>query len=677
MNGMKTNNASVALKLAAKYSTNAPSFTDVMTKVKEVLAEAFTPEQHVYISHAPRSAWSLETLPEMLESWIEAEKVVINGRKPIDEVMLFSLPGIGITLDEKLFSQSVTQIEPFGGIYVSSVSCTLVDSGSMMAAKQTNNESMLKLPGGGVVHSFFCPVPDPVFANLSKTMMQSPFFKRNFEAFYLGAFDMYKPGIYQALITHVMAAMMRGPVSQRQNEIKNIEANLLRDVGDARAVVCPRCGLGPYFNRNCALLGTHHGDVIPGSNEKVSNACGGCGFFAEHMSEWKPWDGKLHESCYPKISISHSLTTQNAKLVSDFIWALNITWQKTAQSILKDTSDCKFTANVLSNPLELALACVTLGKKLSENDVQHLLDETIARHLIVHLRCRGAINNEDLRTIGQDYADNILGVTKTAQKPTGFDDEEPLFVINGQPKFQAYNDLDPNWVRSKTEDILNILELAERVMTVCDLYDKVPESERIMLVLKELESGSPEKIIDAICSKPFIPLEINDDRCWAMLVQGLSHLQADKRRKENDSGNVIWRLPLADMHYIYSIIPERERAIYQLRLAPKTAYLNSQGDIRFRIEAMSPNPAGFIRHLTSIKCYNIHSESKVRYHILRKAAFTHPDKLYAFASLFGNTFNMSYYTKNIDMKDERICDSINKYYIKITEEKKQKIKSDM
>jgi hypothetical protein len=672
MNGMKTNNAATALKLAAKHAVKAPSFTDFMIKVKEALEVPFSPEEKVYITYAPRSAWSLETLPEMIESWIPAAAAVIDNRKPIDEVMLFTLPGIGITLDEQAFSQSVTQLEPFGGLYVSSVSCTLVDSGSMMAAKESKNEAMLKLPGGGVVHTFFCPVPDPVFGKLSKLMMRSPFFNRTFEAFYLGAFDMYVPGIYQALITHVMAALMRGPVAQRQNKIKNMEADLLREVGDIPAVICPNrhCGLGPYFNRNCAMLGTHHGDAIAGSNEKVSNACGGCGFYADHMSGWKKWDRKLPVSCYPEMSDHKPLTTQNAKLFSDFIWALNATWQRSARDILKETSGGKFTANILKNPLKLALACVTLGVEMSENDIQHLLDETISRHLITHLKTTHyGIDDGMLRSYGQTFADRILGIPGNTQVPTDFDAEEPPFVVNGQPNFQSYSGLDPNWVRIKLEDILNIIELSRRVKSVCDSYDEVPEEDRIGLILKDLEAGNPEKLMEAICSKPFIPPFIEDDRCWAMLAQGLYHLQADKRRREDVDGNVIWSLPVANMDYVYSVIPERERAIYLQRLAPKNAYLNAQGNARLTVEARAPNPAGYLRQINSVGSLN--SIECERYHTLRKAAFTHPEKLYAFAEKVilpvreGKRFQMPNYTKGIDLKDERVRNAIRGFYIMI------------
>jgi len=664
MNGNKTNNAATALKLAAKHAVKAPSFTDFMTKVKDALEVPFTPEQRVYITHAPRSAWSLETLPEMIESWIPAAAMVISNRQPIDEVILFTLPGIGITLDDKLFSQSVTQVDPFAGLYVSSVSCTLVDSGSMMAAKQTKNEAMLKLPGGGVVHTHFCPVPDPVFGKLSRLMMQSPFFDRNFEASYLGAFNMYTPGIFQALSAHVMAALMRGPVSQHQNEIKNLEANLLREVGDVPAVVCPRCGLGPYFNRNCAMLDTHHGDAIAGSDEKVSNACGGCGFFAPHMSGWKKWDRKLPVSCYPKMPDPKPLTTQNAKLFSDFIWALNATWQRSARDVLQETSGGKFTANILKNPLKLALACVTLGVELSENDIQHLLDETIARHLITHLRIIfHGIDDGMLRSHGQNFADHILGIPANTQFPTEFDAEEPPFIVNGQPNFQSFSSLDPNWVRIKLEDILNIIELSRRVKSVCDSYDGVPEEDRIGLIMKDLEAGHPEKLIEAICSKPFIPPFIEDDRCWAMLAQGLYNLQADKRRKEDEHGNIIWSLPLADMDYIYSVIPERERAIYMQRLAPKNAYLNAQGNARLIVEARAPTSAGYIRQIISVGSLN--SLDCERYHILRKAAFTHPEKLLAFAEKVGERFKMPDYTRGIDLKDERVRNAIRGFYIKI------------
>jgi hypothetical protein len=117
------------------------------------------------------------------------------------------------------------------------------------------------------------------------------------------------------------------------------------------------------------------------------------------------------------------------------------------------------------------------------------------------------------------------------------------------------------------------------------------------------------------------------------------------------------------MDYVHTVIPEREKDVYLQRLAPKNAYLNAQGSRRLAIEARAPNPAGYLRQINLVGSLN--SIDRERFHTLRKAAFTHPEKLYAFAEKVGEWFKMPDYTKGIDLKDERVRNAIRGFYIMI------------
>jgi hypothetical protein len=57
------------------------------------------------------------------------------------------------------------------------------------------------------------------------------------------------------------------------------------------ARMCGRCGLGPVDHRACSNLRLHHGDRH--GRGAISNACPRCNWFANDISEWPLWDGRL------------------------------------------------------------------------------------------------------------------------------------------------------------------------------------------------------------------------------------------------------------------------------------------------------------------------------------------------------------------------------------------------
>jgi serine/threonine protein kinase len=82
----------------------------------------------------------------------------------------------------------------------------------------------------------------------------------------------------------------QGLETQRRDEQATVDF-LRHRYPNAR--MCPRCRFGPVINENCPALDTHHGDRVRGSQTRISNACGQCGFFTRHWNEWQPWDGIL------------------------------------------------------------------------------------------------------------------------------------------------------------------------------------------------------------------------------------------------------------------------------------------------------------------------------------------------------------------------------------------------
>lgn len=59
------------------------------------------------------------------------------------------------------------------------------------------------------------------------------------------------------------------------------------------AYQCGRCGHGPVLHMACSDLRSHHGERVGGVTR--SNACGKCGWFADNISAWPRWDGKLRD----------------------------------------------------------------------------------------------------------------------------------------------------------------------------------------------------------------------------------------------------------------------------------------------------------------------------------------------------------------------------------------------
>lgn len=55
---------------------------------------------------------------------------------------------------------------------------------------------------------------------------------------------------------------------------------------------CARCGFGPIDHQGCDNLRTHHGEVMAGG--VIQNQCLRCGWFANSLTDWPPWDGELH-----------------------------------------------------------------------------------------------------------------------------------------------------------------------------------------------------------------------------------------------------------------------------------------------------------------------------------------------------------------------------------------------
>lgn len=68
---------------------------------------------------------------------------------------------------------------------------------------------------------------------------------------------------------------------------------LRRNFPNARQ--CPLCHLGPVDHMACDNLAYHHGEVMRGARVPVNNSCQrpGCGFRAQHISQWAAWNGQM------------------------------------------------------------------------------------------------------------------------------------------------------------------------------------------------------------------------------------------------------------------------------------------------------------------------------------------------------------------------------------------------
>lgn len=103
-------------------------------------------------------------------------------------------------------------------------------------------------------------------------------------------------------------AMREGIERQkRADELRNVmrlEGWNPERPSENRVYQCPRCGFGPVTHAACYDLRAHHGDTVPGSRGKISNACPSCKFLASTRDAWNVWNGEVPERFFETGSSS-------------------------------------------------------------------------------------------------------------------------------------------------------------------------------------------------------------------------------------------------------------------------------------------------------------------------------------------------------------------------------------
>ena len=95
-------------------------------------------------------------------------------------------------------------------------------------------------------------------------------------------------------IASALEAQARVPgISQKMLELlsqETLEQQLKQSCKGARQ--CGNCHFGPVMHHKCSDLRSHH------EKDGYNNRCPHCGWFAEHISDWPPWNGKVSSAAF-------------------------------------------------------------------------------------------------------------------------------------------------------------------------------------------------------------------------------------------------------------------------------------------------------------------------------------------------------------------------------------------
>lgn len=87
-----------------------------------------------------------------------------------------------------------------------------------------------------------------------------------------------------------VAALEETRVSDGDRAAAAERAMLQQALPNARQ--CGQCGYGPILHAHCDNLRTHHGQRVSGGSQ-INNACPRCNWFADDISAWPRWDGRM------------------------------------------------------------------------------------------------------------------------------------------------------------------------------------------------------------------------------------------------------------------------------------------------------------------------------------------------------------------------------------------------
>jgi len=101
-------------------------------------------------------------------------------------------------------------------------------------------------------------------------------------------------------------------------QLKVMRRTFKRSNGTYAAYMCPQCGFGPVDHGFCSDLRTHQGDTMAnrGALAPVRNNCPSCGLLLDHISAWKPWDGKSISLLSEEQALRHPPSALAARLGS-------------------------------------------------------------------------------------------------------------------------------------------------------------------------------------------------------------------------------------------------------------------------------------------------------------------------------------------------------------------------
>ena len=89
-------------------------------------------------------------------------------------------------------------------------------------------------------------------------------------------------------VVHRIASELKAKVPGISQEM--LEQQLRQSCKGARQ--CGNCHFGPVLHHKCSDLRSHH------EKDGYNNRCPHCGWFAEHISDWPPWNGKVSSAAF-------------------------------------------------------------------------------------------------------------------------------------------------------------------------------------------------------------------------------------------------------------------------------------------------------------------------------------------------------------------------------------------
>lgn len=430
---------------------------------------------------------SLMTNREHLTEWTEDVEKLNNEFEYLAVYGMLGTPCVVMRRD-------ATVMDPFACEIAKLDVGSTCDTASLCCALRAGQD-IAPPEGGRAVKDVLCLV-DPELPRASLLAITSAVGER-LVSVTIGRDLHFYTGIHQVVALHahgLQAALSLGT----ELDDADVEAQLRRAYEGRRVYQCAKCGFGPVDHHHCGDLASHHGEIdAPGV--QASNACPRCGWFAEDLDDWEPWNGRLDDVTITNARLARTTKATNTTTEAHVRLALRIgysmrkIWTRYHTSAASHAElfdrlaswqlDALTPSNDVSHVVQLLLV---LWATKADGDVDDslwadalrrptavavLLQEACARQAWAELSETARGSAPMAKLAGRDKARAALGISAaSAPQPRSVDECEPQGE-NVRAKCDASFTLSDN--RCFEEWVVKTIEPYARVFGFCRRLQRV------------------------------------------------------------------------------------------------------------------------------------------------------------------------------------------------------------